>query len=243
MINAIIFDFRDTLLRVDKAYRAANLFLWQFAREHEIYLTRRDFDKRLEKIIEDTKREFNGNPSIHSLNTIFLNRFFNTLHLKMSKPAFNRFIEGYDTVFAKHATLYPDALAILRYLRQNKIPCGLVIDGAVKREKTVIRLLGLDSYFKVIVISQMVGKNKYTTIPLQSALKKLHVMPVETLVVGDRIDKDIVHANSLGCVSVKLERHRGRYTNVKALHLKEKPKYMIRNLKELLPFITDNKAI
>src|SRR5690348_3333370 len=80
-------------------------------------------------------------------------------------------------------------------------------------------------------------KNKFTSAPLENVLKKLKVDPKSALVVGDRIDKDIIHANKLNCLSVKLERKKGRYTHQTALSNLEKPNYTIQNLKQLIKII------
>lgn len=73
--------------------------------------------------------------------------------------------------------------------------------------------------------------NRQTTVEL--AGKKLKADPKQTLVIGDRLDKDIMHANKLGCVSVRLIRHGGRYANFVGTKSTEKPKFTIFSLNEV----------
>ena len=51
--------------------------------------------------------------------------------------------------------------------------------------------------------------------------------------VGDRVDKDIVHANRLGCISVLLQREKGRYRHLEVEQPEEKPMFVVQGLLEI----------
>ncbi len=69
----------------------------------------------------------------------------------------------------------------------------------------VCRELDLDSFFRVIVDSTVVGVRKPHPGIFAVALEQLHVVPLDTLVVGDSYDRDIVPAKSIGCMTVWLK--------------------------------------
>lgn len=65
--------------------------------------------------------------------------------------------------------------------------------------ETVLKDFGIDSYFKKIIESAVVGVRKPDPEIFNLGVKALHLQPSETLVVGDSYRKDIEPAEKLGC--------------------------------------------
>ena len=233
MIKAVLFDFRDTLLRVDNAYEKANVFLYKFLKRKEKLLTPAKFESQLSESINRIKKKFGRNTKIHDWSILFISRLLKSLDVKSDPKGLDKLAGDYDDIFTRNVKLFPDARYVLNFLKEKGVRMGVVIDGPSRRERKIIKKLGLIKYFSAVAISEEIGQNKFSDLPLKAALKAVGSRPQETIVVGDRIDKDIIHANKLGCVSVKLERHGGRYTNRHHQKPIEKPKYAIANLKEL----------
>ena len=63
----------------------------------------------------------------------------------------------------------------------------------------VLRSYGLDSYFKAVIESAVVGIRKPDPQIFALGIEALGLQPDEVLVVGDSYSKDIVPAHSLGC--------------------------------------------
>ena len=237
MIKAVLFDFRDTLLDVKQGYQACNLLLQQFVNQYNSIdpdKLQSDFKESISEVIAETK---NNNTHIHNWNALFLLNLFKKLGINLTPSEFNDFLEKYDMEFAKKCHLYPDAHKLLDQLKERGIKMGVIIDGTSKRERMIIKNLSLEKYFDTISISEEVGHNKFTDEPLKEALSEINTPPSEVLVVGDRLDKDIIHANKLGCTSIKLERHQGRYTDTTAISDQEKPKHLINSLDKLTAYL------
>lgn len=232
-----MFDFRDTLLRVDNAYKKANLFLYKFLKSKEKLLTPAKFKSQLSESIDRVKKKFGRSTKIHDWSILFISRLLRSLDIKLDSKGLEKLTSNYNGVFARNAKLFPDARCVLNFLKKKGVRMGVVIDGPSRRERKIIKRFGLIKYFSAVAISEEIGQNKFSDLPLKTALKVIGSRPWETMVVGDRIDKDIIHANKLGCVSVKLERHGGRYANHHHQKTIEKPKYAIANLKELITLL------
>ncbi|MBI3952518.1 MAG: HAD family hydrolase [Candidatus Doudnabacteria bacterium] len=237
MIKAVAFDFRDTLLKVDRGYKAMNRSVWNFVIRKGIKISEKDLLRMNALVIKEHKRKIAKNKKIYDATPIFIAALLKKLGLRLVDKQFHKLLGQVSGSFVRNANLYPDAVRLLKTLKNRKIKTALVIDGSIKREKAIIKRLGLNKFINVVIISEEIGHNKFTSKPLAAALKKLKVNPEHVLVVGDRLDKDIVHANKLGCVSVQLVRHGGRYADLVGTKIAEKPKFIVYSLSQVLPLI------
>ena len=231
MIRAVVFDLRDTVIRVDRAYARMHALLRRFMRERGANLTQKQLDTAFGNTLQRVKKRFDTD--VHDWNVVLLDYIFEDCGLRVPQKTMQKFLKRYDRVFVANAALYPDAKSILKLLRKRGLKLGVVIDGTRRRERALLKRLKLNTFFDAAVISEDVGVNKFTPVPLATAIQRLKIPPREILVVGDRIDKDIVHANRLGCISVKLERPGGRYTDTAALASDERPRHIVHSLSEI----------
>jgi FMN phosphatase YigB (HAD superfamily) len=237
MIKAVAFDFRDTLIDVKPGYKARNIALFRMLKRKGIKASDEDILNKYREVINREKNRRAKQLRVFDPSSIFVSGLLKQFKVKITPGEIGRLLEDMNARFAKKVKLYPDALALLKLLKKRKIKTAVVIDGESKRERAIIKRLGLKTYLDVIVISEEVGLNKFTSKPLQTALIKLGVNPEHVLSVGDRLDKDVVHANKLGCVSVRLVRNQGRYASLVGTRSSEKPDYMVKNLLELRKYI------
>lgn len=238
MVKAVVFDLRDTLVRVDKAYQAANAYLLRFLGEHERFLTPEQFNQAFRRAMDEVRGREGNNSRVHNWTALFVRQFFNNLRLDLSDREVEVFLENYDRQFINNVSMYEDAEEIINYLRSKNIRMALVIDGTSKRERAILGRLELAGMVHTIIISEEVGRNKFTSIPLEAALQRLNEPVSDVWVIGDRLDKDIIHANKLGCISVKLERTGGRYMLQKHTSSRDRPMYVIKSLEELMGLIS-----
>jgi putative hydrolase of the HAD superfamily len=99
--------------------------------------------------------------------------------------------------------------------------------------------LSLDQYFDVIVTSVDVGYEKPHEEIFRVALQELGLQPSEVVMVGDRIEKDVVGANRMGIASI-LCKWNDRYPE-QIEGKTEKPTYSIHSLKELPQILSEMK--
>jgi putative hydrolase of the HAD superfamily len=141
----------------------------------------------------------------------------------------------------KQAYLKPDPEVIptLIALRDRGYKLGIISNGrSVKQWEKIIRL-GLHHFFDTVVISEEVGSEKPDVKIFQISLERLGIAPQEAVYVGNHVETDIVGANRVGMVSVRVLR--GKHKYVKSSQKEMQPKYNIRKLSDLLKILKEKR--
>ena len=126
--------------------------------------------------------------------------------------------------------LYPDTAKCLRVL-EKKYHLGIIanqIPGAEKR----LEGMGIRQYFDVIVSSAEEGVAKPDPRIFNIALTRVGCTPEQAVMIGDRIDNDIVPAKQMGMKTVWIKQGVGKYWNIQGNC--ETPEYEVNTLSELL---------
>ncbi len=232
MVKAVLFDLRGTLVDVAKAQLATRDFLYlQFGRS----LSREAFDDAFHASKGEIIEKLGRNSTIINWDLLIITNLMNRLGQKIDGSRLEKLMQEYNSIFVSNVSLFLDVEPCLRFLKDKNLKLGVVIEGTTARETAVLAKLGLDKFFNVVVVSEEVGHNKLSPAPLQRAVEKTNLPAGEIIVVGDRIDKDISHANKLGCVSVLLQR--GQSQNLQNVQCEAMPIHVISKLTELANFI------
>jgi len=107
----------------------------------------------------------------------------------------------------------PFAQEVLSELKMRGYKLGLVTNTVTSREahvRTAIRRIGLEQFFDAIITSVDLGFPKPDPRIFLTALRELEVKPEEAVMVGNRIDTDILGGNQAGMKTILLkwnERH------------------------------------
>jgi HAD superfamily hydrolase (TIGR01549 family) len=107
--------------------------------------------------------------------------------------------ESWATVLSNWSDLavpIEDACAMIRKLAAST-RLGLIANQPTKALQTLSQL-GLSEYFEVVAIDDILGYSKPDLRLFEWALAKARVAPANVLMVGDRIDNDIIPAIQLG---------------------------------------------
>ena len=122
---------------------------------------------------------------------------------------------------------YPHVDYTLFKLKERKVKLAILSDDP--RLKAWIRLaaMKLTNFFDVVVTLEDTNKLKPHRFPFKRALEKLNVKPEECLMVGDRPERDIKGAKTIGMRTCF-----ARYGNTNAE--KTNADYEINDIKELL---------
>lgn len=99
------------------------------------------------------------------------------------------------------AELFPGAAHALEELSKRFVTC-LITEGSGPNQRSQIERLGISRYFSHVVISHEVGLHKPDPELLRFALDAAGLKPQEGLMIGDRIDWDLVPAAELGMGTV-----------------------------------------
>lgn len=143
--------------------------------------------------------------SIYKVHGIEDQRIFQKFLLKVNGSIDYRIlvngIIAYRKVHLHYLYPYPNTVSTLSYLKSKRFKLAVVSDAPRLMAWMRLVSLGLDKYFDVVVTAADVRKQKTSTAPFKSALKKLKVKPNEALMVGDRIERDILTAKKLGILT------------------------------------------
>lgn len=100
--------------------------------------------------------------------------------------------------YAKDIELLEGANSLLNFLKQKDIPLAIITNGPTDMQLASIYKVGIQDYFKTILVSGELGIRKPDTRIFQLACEQLQVQPEHCLMVGDKLDADIEGAKSIG---------------------------------------------
>ncbi len=144
-------------------------------------------------------------------------------------------IVAYHDTKQMYVKPYEDTVPVLKKLKASGYELGVISDGiAVKQWEKLIRL-GLCEMFDTVIVSEDVKADKPDAKPFNAALEALGLNADECIYVGDRLDTDIIGANKVGMMSVRLLR--GKYKEDRPKNMQEQPKFEIKRLEELITLL------
>ena len=160
--------------------------------------------------------------------------------VKISKHdpnAYNRVVEAYGLIKAPWNSgdefIYPEAENVLRELsKQYKI--GIIANQELGSEKR-LENLGLLKYIDLVIASAEEGISKPDLRIFQIALDRANCKPEEAIMIGDRLDNDIIPAKRIGMATVWIKQGFGGLS--KPNEVTEQPNYTINNLVELINLV------
>lgn len=122
-----------------------------------------------------------------------------------------------------------EVIEVLHYLSKD-YKLGVVANQTLD----ALRLLentGINQYFDNFEVSDSLGLEKPDKRIFLHVMKVLKVSSDECVMIGDRIDNDIIPANKLNIFSIRIKT--GRFSCQTPRNVSEKPKFEINNLLEL----------
>jgi putative hydrolase of the HAD superfamily len=123
------------------------------------------------------------------------------------------------------------AFEVLAAIRKEGYKIGMIANGDSTGTRNVINSTGLKDYFDAVIISEEMGIEKPSRGIFQATLARLGVKAEDAVMVGNRIDTDILGANRTGMKSVWF-RWNHRYSGT-IESSQEKPDFTINSLYEL----------
>lgn len=125
--------------------------------------------------------------------------------------------------------LYGDTVQCLEYL-SGKYKIGVIANQSLGTEQRLERY-GIRKYIDLVVASAEEGVAKPDKRIFEIALNKSGCKASHSVMIGDRIDNDIVPAKSLGMFTVWIRQGFGQYWQIK--NEVEKADYTVNSLREL----------
>ena len=190
MIKAIIFDLDGTLLNRDESVK--NFIDDQYER----------FKKWVGNIPKDTytKRFI----ELDCRGYVWKDKVYQQLvrELEIEGIDWQYLLQDYISQFPNHCVPFPNVLSMLEKLKKNNLVLGMITNGFGDFQMNNLKALGIEKYFKVILVSEWEGIKKPDPEIFERALKKLQVNPNESIFVGDHPENDVIASRNVGMISI-----------------------------------------
>ena len=124
-------------------------------------------------------------------------KFFNKLHGKVIYKYVAHGIVAYRKAREHYLKLYPRVIPTLIELRRH-YRLALVSDAPILQVWMRLVTLRIDDFFDVVVTAADVRRQKTSPAPFKATLRELGIHPHETIMVGDRVERDVKTAKKLG---------------------------------------------
>jgi putative hydrolase of the HAD superfamily len=219
----IIFDLDDTL--VDTSACVTPVKLEQAlckVQEQGFHLG--DFFAALQDLLQMNEKARSAGDA---LEQFFQEKNIPIKFLQLAKDAvYKTLAKGIEIHQLKGAS---DVLSLLK--KQHEL--AIVSIGEESQQRFKLEKAGIDTHLfcKILFVEEGGKQSSY-----ESLIADLSLSPKEVLVCGDRIERDLVAAKKLGCITVHMKHGRGRFAN-------SEPKWVdftITQLPELLKIVSDN---
>ena len=179
------------------------------------------YRKRIERTIADTDISYDE----------FYRRMIGIS--KQNQDAYNLAVAGYGLNRAAwnsdDEVVYPEAEECLREL-SKRYKIGIIANqNPGSRER--LEKMGLLEYLDLVIASAEEGVAKPDLRIFKAALSRAACKPEEAVMVGDRIDNDIIPANKIGMTTVWIRQGFGGYAELKTVE--EQPDYIVNTLAEI----------
>ena len=153
---------------------------------------------------------------------------------KHDQNAYNKAVEFYGLTKAPWNSddefVYPEAENCLSVLSKH-YKIGIIANQELGSEQRLEKL-GLFKYIDLVIASAEEGVAKPDLLIFQIALDRANCKPEEAVMVGDRLDNDIIPANKIGMKTVWIKQGFGGYAEPKTVE--EQPDYVVNNLVEII---------
>lgn len=129
--------------------------------------------------------------------------------------------------------LYPDTEIVLKQLKE-KYHIGIIANQSLGTESR-LRNFGILQYIDLVIASAEEGVAKPNRKIFERALERAICNPIEAVMIGDRIDNDIMPAKEIGMVTIWIKQGFWKYWVI--ANEIEKADYEVNNLSELISLL------
>ena len=107
-------------------------------------------------------------------------------------------LQDYMNEFKHHCVPFPNLINLLEKLKTDHFVLGMITNGFGQFQMDNIKALEIEKFFDVILVSEWEGMKKPNPQLFMSALEKLHVLPYESIFLGDHPENDVKGAQDVG---------------------------------------------
>lgn len=185
VIKAALFDLDGTLLNRDASVK---LFIdRQYDRLYEL-VGHIPKEKYMERFIELDSRGYVWKDKVYQ-------QLVKEFNIKM---AWEDLLEDYIQKFRNHCVPFPHLISVLEELKSNNLRLGIITNGYGQFQMDNVKVLGIETYMDLILVSEWEGMKKPDPQIFQRALMKLQLQSEESVFIGDHPDNDVKAAQQVG---------------------------------------------
>lgn len=160
-------------------------------------------------------------------------KFTKKIYGKENYKLIARGVIAYRKMRESYLVPYSNVIPTLIQLKKQDYKLAIVSDAPIMEAWMRLSSLKLDDFFDEIVTKADARKQKTSPAPFKVALRRLNIKPEESIMIGDRIARDVVTAKKLGIHTVY-----ARYGNeIPAEKGKSGAEFEIDNIEELLQIV------
>ncbi|WP_452228645.1 MULTISPECIES: YjjG family noncanonical pyrimidine nucleotidase [unclassified Lacinutrix] len=164
-----------------KHYEPINLNYWKLYREEKI-------DKE-------------------SLRFARLNDTFQAVHVSVEKELIHQLAEDYITHLSSFNHLFEGTIDLLEYL-EPKYNLHIITNGFHQVQNEKLKNSNIDTYFKTVTNSEMVGVKKPNPKIFNHALDLAQTTKAQSIMIGDNYEADILGALDFGIDAICFNYHK-----------------------------------
>ena len=230
MIKAVIFDLDDTLCNASEVLEESLRTTFKENLSHFPGKTVEEMVALNRQAFKDTFQD----PSvpIPSASILFWFRIFELMN---KKPPIKAIMHLVEKVWEENTTKLkttPGALELLEWLKENRIKVGVLTNGVFMSQAKKVAMIGIDSKIDCFVTSDMCVADKPDPKAFLYILDRMNVWPSETIMVGDRIDNDVLAAKKIGMKGILMKSE-----HTKPAENEEKADLAVTNLMEVKTYM------
>ncbi|WP_138420862.1 HAD family hydrolase [Aquibacillus sediminis] len=212
MIKAVVFDLDGTLLNRDASLK---LFIEKQYERLNKWVNHVSKDKYTTRFIELDNRGYVWKDKVYQQ---LIDEF------DITDLTWEELLQDYISQFQDSCVPFPNLISMLETLSENNIVLGMITNGKGQFQMDNIKALGIEKYFKTILISEWEGMKKPEPQIFEKALHNLNVLTSESIFVGDHPEKDIQTSQNIGMKGIWKKDY--QWDNVKA-------DFIVEDLKEI----------
>jgi len=188
MIKAILFDVDNTLIDFMRMKNKSCEAAIDAMIDAGLKMSKKDALKLLYELYQ-----------IHGIESqrIF-QKFTKKIYGKENYKLISHGVLAYRKMRESYLVPYSNVIPTLIEIKKQGYQLAIVSDAPIMEAWIRIASLKLDDFFDVIITKADARRQKTSPAPFKLAIKRLGIKPEETIMIGDRIDRDVNTAKKLG---------------------------------------------
>ena len=186
MIKAVLFDLDGTLLNRDESIK--KFINNQYERLNK-WVNHIPKDEYITRFIELDNHGYVWKDKVYQQLT---------KEFEINGVTWDELLQDYISCFKDNCVPFPNLFDLLEELRNKQLTLGIITNGMGQFQLDNIKALGIEKYFKVILVSEWEGIKKPDPNIFLRALNQLNVSPIHSVYVGDHPENDVKASQKVG---------------------------------------------